>query len=148
MRISLPTSHGFLVDLGTEWVVDEIDPAASEQLGIYIRSVAHGVYLNVRRQSAGQQPLTPDGMLALLREQNWASAPFDEWSATESGLIIIGGTFETVDMNGEVVIEVFITDGKSVANFVAPAERNVARAVTPLVQALAKTVVFEAHETP
>jgi hypothetical protein len=147
MRISLPTNHGFSIDVGTEWVVDEMDPAASEQLGAYVRSVAHGVYLNVRGQSAGKHPLTSDGMLALLREQNWASAPFDEWSATENGLSIALGTFETVDMNGEVVIEVFITDGKHVANFAGPAERKVARAIMPSVQALAKTVAFSALQS-
>ncbi len=148
MRISLPTNHELSIDPGTEWIVDEMDPSASEQLGIYVRSVAYGIYLNVRGQSAGEHPLTSNGMLALLREQNWASAPFDEWSAAENDLLIVGGTFETVGMNGEVVIEVFITDGRRVANFAGPAERNVARAITPSVQALAKTVAFGVLKSP
>jgi hypothetical protein len=45
-------------------------------------------------------------------------------------------------MGGEVVLEVFVTDGRSVANLVGPGERSVIVALTPSVQRLANTVRF------
>lgn len=120
-----------------------MDPKDVDSYGLYLRSTEHGVYLNVRAQGAGQHPLTREGMVAILHEQNWASAPFDEWSATDGPLTIVGGTFETVGMGGEVVLEVFVTDGRFVANLAGPGERAVIAAVIPSVQQLAGTLRFE-----
>ncbi len=127
----------------SEWVADEMAPATLDQLGLFLRSAEHGVYVNVRAQGASVHPLTTEGLLQLLREQNWASVPFDEWVTTSRGLIVVGGTFETVGMGGEVVLEVFVTDGRSVANLAGPGERAVIAAVTPSVQRLASTLRFE-----
>jgi hypothetical protein len=142
MRIALPHHH-LSFDPSTEWVADEMDPKAVESFGIYLRSSEHGVYVNVRAQEAGGHPLTAEGLLALLREQNWASAPFNEWTVTAGPLTIVGGTFETVGMGGEVVLEVFVTDGRSVANLAGPGERAVIAAVMPSVQRLAGSLWFE-----
>lgn len=131
------------VEPSAEWVADEQDPAVREQLGIYLRSSEHGVYLNVRAEETGGRSLTTEGLLGILREQNWASAPFDEWVITAPPLIIVGGTFETVGMGGEVVLEVFATDGRSIANLAGPGERAVITAVTPSVQRLAQSLRFE-----
>jgi hypothetical protein len=119
-----------------------MDPKVSDALGVYLRSAAHGVYLNVRGQSAGDHPLTTEGLFALLREQQWASAPFDAWVVAESPLTIVGGTFETVGMGGEVVLEAFATDGRFVANLAGPGERAVISAVTPSVQRLVRSLRF------
>ncbi|MEO6573963.1 MAG: hypothetical protein ABIP89_09000, partial [Polyangiaceae bacterium] len=122
---------------------DELDPAVSAELGIYLRSREHGVYLNVRAEEAGPTRLTVEGLLDVLREQNWASAPFDEWVVTAPPLVIVGGTFETVGMGGEVVLEVFVSDGRSIANLAGPGERAVIAAATPSVQRMAQTIRFE-----
>jgi len=141
VRLTLPQHH-LSLDAAAEWIADEMDPKAADSFGLYLRSAEHGVYLNVRAQDAGGHPLTAEGLLALLREQSWASAPFDEWTATSGPLTIVGGTFETVGMGGEVVLEVFVTDGHLVANLAAPGERAVIAAVTPSVQRLAGTLRF------
>jgi hypothetical protein len=47
-------------------------------------------------------------------------------------------------MGGEVVIEVFATDGRRVANLAGPGERAVITAVTPAVKRLAGTLRFGA----
>jgi len=135
--------HRVCIDPSTEWIPDEMQPATLDQLGLYLRSAEHGVYVNVRAQEPSAHRLTTEGLLALLREQGWASAPFDEWLITSGELIVVGGTFETVGMGGEVVLEVFVTDGRSVANLAAPGERAVIAAVTPSVQRLASTLRFE-----
>jgi hypothetical protein len=133
----------FAIDPSTEWVADEMPPATVEQFGLFLRSAEHGVYMNVRVQEAGGHPLTKEGLIALLREQSWASAPFDEWVTTAGGITVVGGTFETVGMGGEVVLEVFVTDGRSVVNVAGPGERAVIAAVTPSVQRLVGTLRFE-----
>ena len=69
--------------------------------------------------------------------------PHGEWTTTSGPLTIVGGTFETVGMGGEVVLEVFVTDGRFVANLAGPGERAVIAAVTPSVQRLADTLRFE-----
>jgi hypothetical protein len=142
MRIALPRHH-FSIDPSADWVADEMAPETLDEFGLYLRSTEHGVYLNVRPEEAGGHPLTPDGILALLREQNWASAPFDEWAASSGTLSIVGGTFETVGMGGEVVLEIFATDGRRVANLAGPGERAAITAVTPAAQRLASTLRFE-----
>lgn len=79
-------------------------------------------------------PLTEAGLGALLREQNWASPPFDTWALRERALTIVAGTFETTGMHGEVVLEVYATDGTQLANLCGPAPREVIAAGTPAVQ--------------
>jgi hypothetical protein len=142
VKIALP-EHRLSLDSSGEWLADEMDPKALALHGLYLRSRKHGVYFNVRAQEAGQHPLTRDGLLAVLREQSWASAPVDEWVATSGPLTIVGGTFETVGMGGEVVLEVFVTDGHAVANLAGPGERSVVAAVTPSVRRLAGSIRFE-----
>ena len=134
--------HHLSIDPGTEWVADPMDPAASH-LGVYLQSVEHGVYLNVRAQETGGHSPTREGLVAFLREQDWASAPFDEWATTSGNLTAVGGTFETTGMGGEVVLEVFVTDGHSVANLAGPGDREVIVALTPSVKRLVGTLAFE-----
>lgn len=142
MRIAVP-GQPLSIDASKDaWALDPIDPSTAENLGVYLRSTAHGVYFNVRSQNAGRHPLTTDGMLALLREQNWGAAPFDVWTETSGDLIIVGGTFDTVGMNGEVVLEVFVTDGRDVANLAGPGVRERISAVTPAVRELARSLLF------
>jgi hypothetical protein len=141
MRIDLP-QHRLSLDPSTEWVADEMDPEALASFGLYLRSAEHGVFLNVRSQESGGHPLTKDGLLGLLREQNWASPPFDEWTSAAGDLITVGGTFETTGMGGEVVLEVFVTDGRSLANIAGPGERAVIAALTPSARRLANTLRF------
>jgi hypothetical protein len=142
MRIELP-QHGLSLDTSIEWLPDEMDPKKLESFGLYLRSAEHGVYLNVRSQEAGGHPLTTEGLVALLRQQGWASPPFDEWVSTAGALTIVGGSFETVGMGGEVVLEVLATDGRSLANLVGPGERAVIAALLPSVKRLASTVRFD-----
>ena len=142
MRITL-RSHHLSIDPSAEWVADEMDPSAVDRFGLYLRSAEHGVYLNVRAQEAGVHALTPEGLLGLLREQSWASGPLDEWVRSSGNLELVGGTFETTGMGGEVVLEVFVTDGRAVANLAGPGERAVMAAVIPAVQRLADTLRFE-----
>ncbi len=120
-----------------------MEPATEAQLGVHARSVEHGVFMNVRSQEAGVHPLTEQGMASLLHEQAWASAPFDAWSETVGELFVAGGTFETTGMNGEVVLEVFVTDGRAVANLAGPGERTLIAAVTPAVRRLARSLRFD-----
>jgi len=120
-----------------------MDPQAVALHGAYFRSVAHGLYLNVRSQEAGTHPITAEGLRAVLRAQDWASPPFDEWGVDSGSTIVVGGTFETVGMGGEVVIEIFVTDGRSVATLVGPGERAIVAAVTPSAQRLASSLRFE-----
>ena len=117
-------------------------PETVDSFGVYLRSKEHGVYLNVRAQSAGDHPLDAEGLLALLREQNWGSPPSDEWT-TSGSITVVGGTFETTDMGGEVVLEVFASDGRAVANLAAPGERAAIVAVIPAVRRLVTTLRFE-----
>jgi hypothetical protein len=141
MRIALP-AHSISIDPSAEWIADEMDPKAVAQFGIYLRSSEHGVYFNVRKQDGGAHPRTTMGLLDLLREQSWASAPFDVWTAASGARSIVGGTFETVGMGGEVVLEVFVTDGHAVANIAGPGERAVIAAVGESVRRLAATLEF------
>ena len=141
MRIALPEHH-LSIDPGTEWVADPVEPAISH-LGLYVRSAEHGVYLNVRAQETGGHPPTREGLLALLREQGWASVPFDEWVVTSGELTAVGGTFETEGMGGEVVLEIFVTNGDAVANLAGPGQRDVIAALMPSAKRLVSTLRFE-----
>ncbi len=142
MRIAIPEHH-LSLDPSSEWVADETDAEARESYGLYLRSVDYGVYLNVRSQDAGGHALTRDGLSELLRDQNWASPPFDEWSSTLDELVVVGATFETEGMGGEVVLEIFVTDGKRLANLAGPGQRAVIQALAPSARRLARTLRFE-----
>jgi hypothetical protein len=131
------------IDPTSEWIADAMDPPAVELHGAYLRSVAHGLYLNVRSQAAGGRPCTAEGLRAMLRAQEWASPPFDEWCVDSGSVVVVGGTFEAEGMGGEVVIEIFVTDGRSLATLVGPGERAIIAAVTPSAQRLASSVRFE-----
>lgn len=141
-RISLARHH-LSVEPTAEWVADEMPQETLDELGLFLRSTDHGVYLNVRAEEVSHQPITTDALWALLREQNWASAPFDEWTTSSGPVSIVGGTFETVGMGGEVVLEIFLTDGRRVANLAGVGERAAIAAVTPAARRLARTLRFE-----
>lgn len=140
MRISLPR-HRLSVEPDATWVADEIAPG-TEHLGLYLRSTEYGVYLNVREQDGGTHSLSQDGLLALLREQNWG-ASIDEWATTSSALVVVGGSFEAAGLGGEIVLEVFVTDGHRVANLAGPGPREVMAALRPAAARLASTMRFE-----
>lgn len=142
MRLSLPAPHSLSIDLGEDWLPDEQAADRIEDFGVNVRSKTYLIYLNLRRQTAGAHALDATGLLGFLREQNWASPPFNEWTVKSAGLVAVGGTFETVGMGGEVVTEIFATDGTSVANFAGVGERSVMVAVTPAAQALVRTLRF------
>lgn len=145
MRIVL-SQHHLSIEPSDEWIADEMKPETVDTFGVYLQSKEHGVYLNVRGQTAGDHPLNAEGLVALLREQGWASPPsppFDEWTVTAGSLTVVGGTFETTGMGGEVVLEVFASDGRSVANLAGPGERAAIAAVIPAVQRLVSTLRFE-----
>jgi hypothetical protein len=135
--------HHLSIEPAGEWVADEMPEETLAAHGLYLRSIDHGVYLNVRAQDGADHPLTPEGLLALLREQAWASAPFDEWTTSSGPVDIVAGTFETVGMGGEVVLETFLTDGRRLANIAGVGERAAIRAVTPAARRLARTLRFE-----
>jgi hypothetical protein len=46
-------------------------------------------------------------------------------------------------MGGEVVLEVFVTDGRAVANLAGPGDREVIASLTPSVKRLVGTLRFE-----
>ena len=143
MRLDVPEHH-FSIETSDDWVVDEAESAEQRAtLGIYLRSVAFGLYVNVRQQSVGDHPKTGDGLLAFLREQGWASASFDEWTEIAGCTIAVGGTFEmTPDRSGEVVHEAFVTDGRIVVNLATPGPRAVIEAAIPSVKKLVSAITF------
>jgi hypothetical protein len=67
----------------------------------------------------------------------------DEWSSTSKDLTIVGGSFEATGMGGEIVLEIFVTDGHQVANLVGPGPREIIEALRPAAARLAATVRFE-----
>jgi hypothetical protein len=138
MRVLIP-GHDVSLELGSEWIADPFSSKTATH-GAYLRSAEHGLYVNVRAQTIDPHPLTMEGLRAFLGEQNWASPPFDSWSATDP--LAVGGSFETIGMNGEVVLEVYATDGKSVMNLATPADRALIVAVTPSVKKLLTTLRF------
>jgi hypothetical protein len=140
MTLSLPAHH-LTVAPSDDWVPDPIAPG-TEHLGLYLRHTEFGVYLNVREQDAGSHALTKDGLVALLREQEWGPS-IDEWSTSAGELVIVGGSFETSGMGGQVVLEIFVTDGRRVANLAGPGPRVVIAAIRPAAQRLAATIRLE-----
>jgi len=144
VRIQLPPEHHLSIAPSEEWLVDDAsreNPELVRLHGIYVRSVEHGIYLNVCGQLAGGHALTEEGLLDMLRDQQWASPPFDVW--TSGSITAVGGTFETVGMGGEVVLEVFATDGVFLANLAGPGERMAIAAMLPAVRTLVQSLRFE-----
>jgi hypothetical protein len=139
MKISL-AEHHLSVDPDDTWIPDPIEPGA-EHLGLYLRSTEHGIYLNVREQAPDGHALTQEGLLELLREQTWGPS-IDEWSAAPGSLVLVGGTFEATGMGGEVVLEIFLTDGHRIANLAGPGPRHDVTALRPAAERLAATVRF------
>jgi len=140
MTLPLP-SHRLSIDPGDDWDPDPIAPG-TEHLGLYLRSREHGVYLNLSEYGATPHACTTDGLLAVLREQNWGPS-IDEWTAVSGDLIIVGGSFEAAGLGGEIVLEIFVTDGRRMANFAGPGTRPAIAALRPAAQRLAATVRFE-----
>jgi hypothetical protein len=140
MRITTPDGR-ISVDLGDVWQADPVQPGA-EHLGLYVRSIEHGIYMNVGEYTSGRRPLTAEGMRALLRDQNWG-ASIDAWNAAAEPLLIAGGSFEAEGLHGEIVIEVFVTDGRRVGNLAGPGPREVIAKLRPDVERLAATLRFE-----
>jgi hypothetical protein len=108
---------GLTLDTAGEW---EVVPGwgarpVARVHDLVMRSVAHGTVLNVRSQGAGDNDLTNAGLLNLLREQQWASRPFDEASTVVGQLTIVAGTFKMAD-DKRLVREFFVTDGRALAN--------------------------------
>ncbi|HEX7669687.1 MAG TPA: hypothetical protein VF395_08900 [Polyangiaceae bacterium] len=140
MRIHVPKAR-LSIEPDDTWEADDIAPG-SEHLGLYLRSTAHGVYLNVRGQEIGEHELSKEGLIALLREQSWGPS-IDEWSSTSKDLTIVGGSFEATGMGGEIVMEIFVTDGHRVANLAGPGPRQVMEALRPAAARVAATIRFE-----
>lgn len=140
MRIE-SSHHRLSIDPGAEWEVDPSEEATIERHGFYLRSLDFGFYLNVRSEGARpEHPLTETGLGAVLREQSWGSTPFDTWSLHEGALTVVAGTFATTGMNGEAVLEVYVTDGTYLVNLAGPAPREIIQAGTPAVQRLVRTL--------
>ncbi len=142
MRIEVP-HQGLSVDIEQgEWEVDAAPDEVIALHGIYLRSSTFGFYMNVRRESSVARTLDDVGMIALLREQTWGGAPFEEWSACTDDIVVAGGCFEAPTMPDEFVVESFLTDGKSVANIVGPVQRVGLSESLAIVKRLAATLRF------
>jgi len=130
------SANDVVLDTADEWVVG----LSSEIHGVFLRSVAYGVELHVRTQPAGDHELTPRGLLVMLRDQQWASPPFDETTRVVGSLIVVAGTFEM--QRDEVVREFFITDGRSLANAAMPGKRADVAAAAPGAERLVASLRF------
>jgi len=146
MRIDLP-AHQLSIEPSDEWTVDPIDARTVDVHGIYLRSNRHGIYVNVRGQGS-PHPLTEAGLLALLREQSWGVPPVPEWSERFGELIVVGGTFAPPNLGGEVVLEVFVTDGRCLANLACPGEAGAIAGLLDAVKRLAQTLRFDSPKGP
>jgi hypothetical protein len=141
MRISI-AGHGCSVDLGDEWVVCErwSDPSRQRDHGVYLRH-RDGLQMHVR--GAGSAPGSVDALRAVLSEQNWASAPFDE-------VVVVGDTTMVSALfkmgpPWDVVLEGLVMDGRNVANFAKPGPREAVVAARAAAETLARGVRFEAQ---
>jgi hypothetical protein len=90
-------ANDFTLDTADEWVTN----VSSDIHGVGLRSVAFGIEIHVRTQPPYEHELTQRGLLALLRDQQWASRPFDETTRVVGSLIVVAGTFE---MQGDEVV--------------------------------------------
>jgi hypothetical protein len=143
MRVAV-AGHNLAVETSDEWVIDEpwSDAPFQEGHGVYLRSVAHGPQIRLRAWSRGDNELTEEGLLGLLREQEAASGPFDEAVYAIGGLIVVAGTFTTA-VDDHVVREYFVTDGSSLANAAMPGSRDQMRAAHASAMQLVGSIRFE-----
>jgi hypothetical protein len=134
---------GLTVETAGEWeiVPGWGDPSVARLQDLVLRSVSHGTTVNVRSQAAGDHELTNAGLLALLRDQQWASRPLDEVSKVVGNLTIVAGTFK---MAGEkrLVREFFVTDGRALANAAIVGTSDEIAAVAPSAERLLATAHF------
>jgi hypothetical protein len=140
MRISI--ADGFSVDLGGEWVVCEgwSDSSLQRDFGVYLQHPG-GLQMHVR--AYGSAPPSVDALRALLREQNWASAAFDEVVVTAE-MTMASALFKMAPP-WDVVLEGFVMDGVQVANFAMPGARAAVVAARAAAESLARSVRFEAQ---
>jgi hypothetical protein len=142
MRIAV-AGHAIVLDAADEWSIAPgwEDPSLQETLGVYLCSFEHGVQLHVRAQGSGPFPLTKDGLIELLHDQQWASRPFDEAHTVDGNMAIVAGTF---DMDEDQIIrEWFVTDGRSLANVAMPLKRARSSAVLASAERLVSTLRFQ-----
>ncbi len=147
MEIAL-TDHLLRFDPAGAWEVAKGwgDPSLHATHGLYLASVEHGVELHVREQRAGPFALTEAGLVDLLRDQRWASPPFDERVTRHAGVLVVGGTFEA-PRSGEVVREWFVTNGRVLANVAMPGARSAVAAALPSAERLVATLRFDPMAT-
>ncbi len=129
-------ANDFVLETADEWAVD----SSSAIHGVYLRSIVYRLQIHVRTQPAGEHALTLRGLFAMLRDQQWASLPFDETTRTIGSLILVAGTFEM--QRDEVVREFFITDGRSLANAALPGTRADVAAAAAAAERLVASIRF------
>lgn len=97
-------------DVGEGW-----DDAGLHDLhGVYLEAASAAVMLHLTVLSINRCLQTADGLVALLREQVWGSAPFDIAVESDECRLSVAGTFV---VDGErVVREWFVTGGRSLVN--------------------------------
>jgi hypothetical protein len=141
MRTSI-AGHGFSVDLGDEWVVLQgwSDPSLQRDHGVYLR---HRDGLDMHVGGYGSAPGSVDALRALLPEQNWASAPFDEVVAV-GDTTMVSALFRA-PAPWDTVLEGFVMDGRKVANFAMPGPRDAVVAARTAAEMVARSVRFEAQ---
>jgi hypothetical protein len=108
MRTSLP-GCGFSMNLGGEWrVSDGWSDAPLQRLhGVYFRH-GDGLQIHVVKH-VGVVPRSIDDLKALLGQQNWASAPYDE-VVVEGDPTMASALFKMLPR--DIVLEGFVTNGR------------------------------------
>ena len=103
MRISV-AGHGLSVDLGDEWVVCEgwSDPSTQRVHGVYLLH-RDGLQMHVR--GYGLVPDGLDALRALLPQQNWASAPFDE-VVVVGDITMVSALFKIEDDEAHLILKI------------------------------------------
>lgn len=136
--------HKLSIDPGGDWVIADgwSEAAIQRTHGLYLRSLKNGLQLHLRRQTHHKHALTTDGLRWMLRDQKWASPPFDEETIVVGGLTVVAGTFDRVEA-GDTVLEAFIADGIHLANAVMPGARAQVEAAREAALRLACSVRFE-----
>lgn len=136
--------RGLTLETADEWemVPGWGDPSVARLQDLVLRSVSHGTALNVRSQAAGGRELTNAGLLGLLRDQQWASRPFDELSTVVGPLRIVAGTFKMA-AEKRLVREFFVTDGRALANAAIVGTREEIATVAQSAERLLATAVFD-----
>jgi hypothetical protein len=139
MRTSIG-GHGFSVDLGSEWTIMDggRDPSLQRDHGVYLRHCG-GLQLHVR--GYGSEAGNADALRALLADQNWASAPFDE-VVTVGDMTVVSALFKMLPP-WDVVLEGFVTDGRKIANFAMPGPHEAVAGARAAAETLARSVRFE-----